>query len=69
MNLKQIKKKAIENHVPIIMDDALETIKEYVKDRKINRILEIGTAVGYSALCFSEFLEDGGEVDTIERDE
>lgn len=69
MNLKQIKKKAIENHVPIIMDDALETIKKYVEDRKINRILEIGTAVGYSALCFSEFLEDGGEVDTIERDE
>ena len=69
MNLKQIKKKAIENHVPIIMDDALETIEKYVKDRKINRILEIGTAVGYSALCFSKFLEEGGVVDTIERDE
>ena len=35
MNLKQIKKKAIENHVPIIMDDALETIEEYVKIEKL----------------------------------
>ena len=68
-NINKIKKKAIENHIPIIMDETLEKIKETVADKKINSILEIGTATGYSALCFSEFLEDGGFIDTIERDE
>ena len=39
------------------------------KFEKIKRkVLEIGTAVGYSAICFTEFLKDGGRIDTIERD-
>jgi caffeoyl-CoA O-methyltransferase len=33
------------------------------------RVLEVGTFVGYSALCFAEGLEDGGEVHTIEVDD
>lgn len=69
MNLNKIKNKAIEEHVPIIMDDTLEKIKEVIGDKKIDRILEIGTAVGYSALCFSEFLNKDGIIDTIERNE
>lgn len=32
------------------------------------RVLEIGTFVGYSALCFAEALPAGGEVVTIDRD-
>lgn len=67
--LNKIKKKAIENHVPIIMDDTLGVIEDYIKDTKLDKILEIGTAVGYSALCFSMFLNDNGIIDTIERDE
>lgn len=67
--LERIKRKAIEDSVPIIMDDTLKIIEEYMKDIKANKILEIGTAVGYSALCFSEFLSDDGRIDTIERDE
>ena len=31
-------------------------------------ILEIGTAVGYSIFAFLTFLNDGGKIDTIERD-
>lgn len=69
MNLNKIKNKAIEEHVPIIMDDTLEKIKEVIGDKKMDRILEIGTAVGYSALCFSEFLNKDGIIDTIERNE
>jgi predicted O-methyltransferase YrrM len=30
------------------------------------RILEIGTAIGYSALCFSKYLSNDGRIDTIE---
>ena len=69
MNLYEIKKKALDEHIPIIMDDTLNVIENIMKEIKPTAILEIGTAVGYSAICFSRFLEDGGRIDTIERDE
>ena len=67
--LEKIKEKALKEHIPIIMDDTLEVIEKYMKKKKPKRILEIGTAVGYSAICFSEFLDTNGKIDTIERDE
>ena len=66
--LGKIKNKALEEHIPIIMDDTLEVIEEYLKDNKPKKILEIGTAVGYSAICFTEFLSEDGIIDTIERE-
>ena len=68
MNLEEIKEKALNEHIPIIMDDTLEVIENIMKEIKPTAILEIGTAVGYSAICFSKFLEKGGFIDTIERD-
>ena len=67
--LKKVKQKALENHIPIIMDDTLDVISKILKEKNPKRILEIGTAVGYSAICFSEYLTEGGIIDTIERDE
>lgn len=67
--LKKIKQKALEEHIPIIMDDTLEEIEKRIMQNKPTKILEIGTAVGYSAICFSKFLDDQGFIDTIERDE
>ena len=67
--LEKIKQKALEEHIPIIMDDTLEVIAKYLKELKPTKILEIGTAVGYSAMCFSEYLSNNGKIDTIERDE
>lgn len=67
--LEIIKQKALEEHIPIIMDDTLEVIEKELKENSPKRILEIGAAVGYSAMCFSEFLADDGKIDTIERDE
>ena len=69
LELQKIKEKALENNVPIIMDDTLEYIYELYSDKSISSILEIGTAVGYSAICFTNILKDNGFVDTIERDE
>ena len=69
MNLYEIKKKALDEHIPIIMDDTLNVIENIMKETKPTAILEIGTAVGYSAICFSRLLADGGRIDTIERDE
>ena len=67
--LAKIKEKALEEHIPIIMDDTLEVISNELKELKPKKILEIGTAVGYSAICFSEFLSEDGRIDTIEREE
>ena len=67
--LKQIKKKALEEHIPIIMDDTLFEIEKRMEKEPPKKILEIGTAVGYSAICFSKFLAENGKIDTIERDE
>ena len=67
--LMKIKEKALENHIPIIMDDTLEVIANILTKIKPKNILEIGAAVGYSAMCFSKYLQDDGIIDTIERDE
>lgn len=67
MSLESIKKAALENHVPIIMDDTLNKIEELLKESKPKRLLEIGTAVGYSAICFEKYVEL--KIDTIEQDE
>lgn len=67
--LQIIKQKALEEHIPIIMDDTLEVVDKILTEIKPKKILEIGTAVGYSAMCFSEYLVEGGKIDTIERDE
>ena len=68
MMLDKIKEKALNEHIPIIMDDTLDVIGKYLEKEKPKRILEIGTAVGYSAICFSKFLNKDGVIDTIERD-
>lgn len=67
--LKKIKEKALEDHIPIIMDDTLNYIYKLYENKPISSILEIGTAVGYSAICFTEFLNNDGKIDTIEREE
>ncbi len=67
--LNKIKEKALEDHIPIIMDDTLEVIEDYLKEKNVKRILEIWTAVGYSAICFTKVLSEEGIIDTIERDE
>ena len=67
--LLKIKEKALEDHIPIIMDDTLEYMSKILTNKRPKRILEIGAAVGYSAICFSEYLAEGGVIETIERDE
>ena len=67
--LEKVKKNALENRIPIIMDDTLEVIKKYLQKEKPEKILEIGTAVGYSASQFVRFSSTNTIVDTIELDE
>lgn len=66
MNIKPLpfKKDALEGNVPIIQDEALKLILFLIKAKKINKVLELGTAVGYSAISISS--ETGAYVDSIE---
>lgn len=65
--LENIKKEALENHVPIIEDEPLKLIETIMKIKKPNKVLEIGTAVGYSAINFSKYLYgENAKVKTIE---
>ena len=66
--LEKLKKRAIEEHIPIIMDETLDVIKQILEKEKPHKILEIGTAVGYSASQFVRF-SPNSVVDTIELDE
>ena len=67
--IDQIKEKALEDHIPIIMDDTLEVVGRILEEKQPKAILEIGTAVGYSAIRFSQYLQNDGYIDTIEREE
>ena len=68
--LEEIKRKALEDHVPILQDVSLELIEVILDIKKPNKILEIGTAVGYSAINFSKYLSgDNAKLTTIELKE
>lgn len=54
--IEEIKIKARENHVPILQDVSLKLILDILEKKRPNSILEIGTAVGYSAINFSRYL-------------
>lgn len=69
MNIQELKEKALNEHIPIIMDDTLEVIKKILLEEKPKRILELGTATGYSSICFSNILNNQVYIDTIELDE
>ena len=65
--LENIKKEALDNHVPIIEDEPLKLIEVLLKIKKPNKILEVGTAVGYSAINFSKYLVgENSKLKTIE---
>lgn len=68
--LSKIKEEALESHVPILQDESLDLILMVLSLKKPNKILEIGTAVGYSAINFSRYLEgENAKIKTIELKE
>ena len=66
--IQQMKEYAEVNNVPIMTDDGIEYLLNYIKHHAVKRILEIGTAIGYSAIRMCLVSPDI-TVTTIERDE
>ncbi len=66
--IQQMREYAKINNVPIITDGGLHYLEEYIKKHSVQRILEVGTAIGYSAICMC-MIDPNITVTTIERDE
>lgn len=66
--IKEMERFAEANNVPIIEKDSIEFIRKYIKLNKVKSVLELGTAIGYSAILMAS-TDKNVEVTTIERDE
>ncbi len=66
--LKEMEKYAENESVPIIEKKSIAFIMKYIEENNIKNILEIGSAIGYSAILMASAKENV-YVTTIERDE
>ena len=67
-DIKEIKEYASENNVPIMQDEGIEFLTNFIIKKQSKNILEIGTAIGYSAIMMALTSSDV-HVTTIEKDE
>ncbi|MBO5183132.1 MAG: O-methyltransferase [Bacilli bacterium] len=66
--LRVIEQYAHDNKIPIMLPDGIEFLTNYIKENKIKTILEIGSAIGYSAIKMA-LVDKDIKITTIERDE
>ena len=67
-SLEEIEKYAKKNNIPIMQKDGILFLEEYIKTNNIKTILEIGSAIGYSAIRMA-LIDKKIKIKTIERDE
>ena len=65
--LNELEKEARETNVPIIRTETQSLLRTLIAVNRPERILEVGTAVGFSALCMSEYAPEGCQITTIEK--
>lgn len=65
--LDEIEQEALDAHVPIVRKEMQSFLKVLLAIRRPMRILEVGTAVGFSTLLFCEYAPEGAHVTTIEK--
>lgn len=65
--LNQLEKQALEDRVPIIRHEMQTFLKFILSLKKPHRILEVGTAVGFSAILMAEYSPEDTKITTIEK--
>lgn len=65
--LEQIEQEALDTYVPVIRKETQSFLKALLMIKRPSRILEIGTAIGFSAILMSEYMPEDGHVTTIEK--
>lgn len=66
--IQMIHDDAIAREIPIMKDDGIAYLCDFIQKHKIKNILEIGSAVGYSSICMA-MSSDDVHITTIEKDE
>ena len=66
--IKSMKEYADKENVPIMSEDGINYLVKYISKNNVQKVLEIGTAIGYSAILMA-LANENIEVTTIERDE
>lgn len=66
--IKELETYAKEHKVPIMLPNGIDYLCNYIKENNIKNILEIGSAIGYSAIRMA-LISDDIYITTIERDE
>lgn len=66
--IKEIKTYAEEENIPIMVDEGIKYLTDLITKNNINNVLEIGTAIGYSAIMMA-LANPNLKVTSIERDE
>ena len=65
--LQKIEQRAIEDNVPIIRKEMESFLRVMLTIKQPLNVLELGCAIGYSAILMSEYLPEGGHITTIEN--
>ncbi len=65
--LETIEQEALATYVPIIRKETQSFLKVLMQLKKPMRILEVGTAVGFSALLMNAYAPEGSHITTIEK--
>lgn len=65
--LNELEKEARETNVPVIRTETQSLLRTLIAMKQPCEILEIGTAIGFSALCMSEYAPRGCHITTIEK--
>lgn len=65
--LEQIEREALNDGVPIIRKEMQSFLKVLLRIKKPLHILEVGTAVGFSAILMSEYVAENCKITTIEN--
>jgi len=65
--IEAIEQEALDTFVPIIRKETQSFLKTLLMISKPLRILEVGTAVGFSAIVMSEYMPENGHITTIEN--
>lgn len=65
--IQELEKRARENYVPIIRQETKNLLRFFLKLKQPKRILEVGTAIGFSSIYMSQYIGENAKIVTIEN--
>ena len=63
----ELERQALADEVPVIRRGTRDVLRYLLRTGRPAQVLEVGTAIGYSALCMKEYLPETSRITTIEK--